>query len=184
MLIDERRFDFIPQKKWKSLPKEDMSKLQSYKSYYGHYKRTLKKMDELKAEIEKNEGKIRKYVSKMKNLNYEIDHLRNNYRFSFTIYKVKSRNYYGLTINRRGHMPKNGTLGSPKLIENHLRAYYKRRPLKLAELDRIGWNSFIRNEVAYWNKTEVRDVIVDAITKDVSLKSFSLNRKTLFPIKD
>ena len=35
-----------------------------------------------------------------------------------------------------------------------------------------------------WNNTEVRDVIVDAITKDVSLKSFSLNRKTLFLIKD
>ena len=70
------------------------------------------------------------------------------------------------------------------LIEKYLREYYKRRPLKLAELDRIGWNSFVRNEVAYWNNTEVRDVIVDAITKDVSLKSFSLNRKTLFPIKD
>ena len=47
MLIDERRFDFIPKKKWKSLSKEDMSKLQSYLSYFGHYKRTLKKMDEL-----------------------------------------------------------------------------------------------------------------------------------------
>ena len=82
-------------------------------------------------------------------------------------------------------MPKNGTLGSPKLIENHLRKYYKRRHLKLAELDRIGWDRFIRNEVNDRSgKSEVRDVIVDAITKDVSLKSFSLNRKTLFPIKD
>ena len=184
MLKDERRFDFIPQKKWKSLSKEDMSHLQSYKSYYGHYKRTLKKVDELKAKLKAEEEKVKKYVTKLYKINKSIDHLRSDYHFSFTIYKVKSRNYYGLTINRRGHMPKNGTLGSPKLIENHLRAYYKRRPLKLAELDRIGWNSFIRNEVAYWNKTEVRDVIVDAITKDVSLKSFSLNRKTLFPIKD
>ena len=82
-------------------------------------------------------------------------------------------------------MPKNGTLGSPKLIENHLRKYYKRRHLKLAELDRIAWDRFIRNEVNDRSgKSEVRDVIVDAITKDVSLKSFSLNRKTLFPIKD
>ena len=82
-------------------------------------------------------------------------------------------------------MPKNGTLGSPKLIERDLRLYYKRRPLKLAELDRLGWDRFIRNEVNDRSgKSEVRDVIVDAITKDVSLKSFSLNRKTLFPIKD
>ena len=128
---------------------------------------------------------IKNYVTKLYKINKNIDHLRNDYHFSFTIYKVKNRNYYGLTINRRGHNPKNGTLGSPKLIENHLRKYYKRRHLKLAELDRIGWDRFIRNEVNDRSgKSEVRDVIVDAITKDVSLKSFSLNRKTLFPIKD
>ena len=183
MLKDERRFDFIPQKKWKSLSKEDMSHLQSYKSYYGHYKRTLKKVDELKAKLKAEEEKVKNYVTKLYKINKSIDHLRSDYHFSFTIYKVKSRNYYGLTINRRGHNPKNGTLGSPKLIENHLREYYKRRPLKMAELDRIGWDRFIRNEVNDRSgKSEVRDVIVDAITKDVSLKSFSLNRKTLFPI--
>ena len=185
MLINERKFDFIPKKKWKSLSKKDMSKLQSYLSYFGHYKRTLKKMDELKAELEADDEKVKGYLSKMNKLNYAIDHLRNDYHFSFTIYKVKSRNYYNLTISRRGHMPKNGTLGSPKLIERDLRLYYKRRPLKLAELDRLGWDRFIRNEVNDRSgKSEVRDVIVDAITKDVSLKSFSLNRKTLFPIKD
>ena len=160
-----------------------MSHLQSYKSYYGHYKRTLKKVDELKAKLKAEEEKVKKYVTKLYKINKSIDHLRSDYHFSFTIYKVKSRNYYGLTINRRGHNPKNGTLGSPKLIENHLREYYKRRPLKMAELDRIGWDRFIRNEVNDRSgKSEVRDVIVDAITKDVSLKSFSLNRKTLFPI--
>ena len=129
MLKDERRFDFIPQKKWKSLSKEDMSHLQSYKSYYGHYKRTLKKVDELKAKLKAEEEKVKKYVTKLYRINKSIDHLRKDYRYSFTIYKVKNRNYYGLTINRRGHNPKNGTLGSPKLIENHLREYYKRRPL-------------------------------------------------------
>ena len=142
-------------------------------------------MDDSKATLEAEEGKIKKYISKLNRINYVIDHLRNDYHFSFTIYKVKSRNYYNLTISRRGHMPKNGTLGSPKLIERDLRLYYKRRPLKLADLDRLGWDRFIRNEVNDRSgKSEVRDVIVDAITKDVSLKSFSLNRKTLFPIKD
>ena len=81
-------------------------------------------------------------------------------------------------------MPKNGTLGFSKLILRNLRAYYKKRHLKLAELDRIGWDRFIRNEVNDRSgKSEVRGVTVDAITKDVSLKSFSLSRKTLLPIK-
>ena len=79
----------------------------------------------------------------------------------------------------------NGTLGFSKPMERNLRAYYKRRLLYLAELNRLGWDRFIRDEVNdRSSKSEVRDVIVDAITKDVSLKSFSLNRKTLFPIKD
>ena len=94
MLKDERRFDFIPQKKWKSLSKEDMSQLQSYKSYYGHYKRTLKKVDELKAKLKAEEEKVKKYVTKLYKINKSIDHLRSDYHFSFTIYKVKSRNYH------------------------------------------------------------------------------------------
>ena len=52
-------------------------------------------------------------------------------------------------------------------------------------MDRLSWDRFTRNEVNDRSgESEVRDVIVDAITKDVSLKSFSLNRKTLFLIKD
>ena len=184
MLIDERRFDFIPKKKWKSLSKKDMSKLQSYLSYFGHYKRTLKKMDELKAELEANDEKVKGYLSKMNKLNYAIDHLRNDYHFSFTIYKVKSRNYYGLTIKIRGHSPKNGTLGSPNLIENHLREHYKRRNDKIEELQKIGWNKFIRNEVNdISGKSKVRDRIIDMIMKDKTLRSFTINRKLLFPLK-
>ncbi len=52
-------------------------------------------------------------------------------------------------------------------------------------MDRLSWDRFTRNEVNDRSgESEVRDVIVDAITKDVSLKSFSLNRKTLFFIKE
>ena len=63
--------------------------------------------------------------------------------------------------------------GSPKLVENHLIEYYRRRHLNLAELDRIGWGRFIRNEVNDRSgKSKVRDVMVNAITKDVILNSF------------
>ena len=88
-------------------------------------------------------------------------------------------------MSSRECMPKNGTLGFSKLIEGNLRGYYKKRPLQLAELDRLDWARFTKNEVNDRSgKSEVRDVIVDAITKYVSLKSFSLNRKTLFFIKE
>ena len=59
--IDERRFSFIPQKKWNKLTKEERSVLGSYKSYYGHYIRTEEKIEGLLNEIYKL--KIRKILT-------------------------------------------------------------------------------------------------------------------------
>ena len=183
MLIDERRFDFLPQSKWKNLSKKDRSKLQSFQSYYGHYKGTENEIEELTKEIGKKEEKVKRYLSKMNKLNYEIDHLRDDYHFSWSVSKIKKKNYYNLCISRRGHTPKSGGLGSPKLIEKQLRTYYKRNKNKLNDLDRLGWDRFIRSEVNDRSgKSKVRNRIIDMITKDNSLKSFTINRKVLFPI--
>tara|TARA_X000000950_G_C13424939_1_gene461619 strand:- start:214 stop:507 length:294 start_codon:yes stop_codon:yes gene_type:complete len=97
---------------------------------------------------------------------------------------VKNKDYYNCSIGRRGHTPKNGTLGSPKLIEDHLRLHYKRRKDKIDELEKIGWKKFIRNEVNdKTGKSKVRDIIIDMIGEDKTLRSFTINRKLLFPIK-
>ena len=45
--IDERRFSFIPQKKWKNLTDDQRRTLGSYKSYYGKYKSTDDEIIEL-----------------------------------------------------------------------------------------------------------------------------------------
>ena len=182
MLIDERRFDFIPQKKWKNLSKEDSSNLQSFRSYYGHYKRTLNEIEELTKEVDKKKEKVNSYLSKMKNLNYEIDHLRNDYHFSWSVSKLKNKNYYNFSLSRRGHYPKNGTLGSPKLIEGRLTKYYKRNKDKLEYLKKYGWKQFLVREVND-NDSKVRNFIIDSITKDPTLKKIPMNRKILFPLK-
>ena len=184
MFIDEKRFDFLPKKKWKSLTKEESSNLQSYQNYYKHYKKITEEIELLKKLIENKAEKVRTYSHKLMRINYEIDHLRTDYHFSFSIYKVKNKNYYNCSISRRGRAPKNGTLGSPKLIENHLRNYYKRRKDKIEELDKIGWDKFIRNEVNDRSgKSKVRDTIIDMIMEDKTLGSFTINRKLLFPTK-
>ena len=184
MLINESRFDFLPKKKWKSLTKKESSNLQSYQSYFGHYKKITEEIDQLKKLIKEKEKKLKNYSNKLMRINYDIDHLRSDYHFSFSIYKVKNKNYYNCSISRRGHSPKNGTLGSPNLIENHLKNHYKRRKDKIEELDKIGWDRFIRNEVNDRSgKSKVRDRIIDMITEDKTLRSFTINRKLLFPIK-
>ena len=184
MLKDEKRYDFLPKKKWKYLTKKESNNLKSYQTNYGYYKKLTEEIDQLKRLIEEKAEKVKRYSHKLMLINYEIDHLRTDYNFSFSIYKVKNKNYYNCSIGRRSHAPKNGTLGSPRLIENHLRQHYKRRNDKIEELGKIGWEMFIRNEVNDKSgKSKVRDRIIDMIMKDRTLSSFTLNRKLLFPIK-
>ena len=83
--IDERRFSFIPQKKWKNLKEDERKTLGSYKSYYGHYKRVEDKMDRLQNEIDNLKEKKQSYLSKMKSLNYKIDYLRNDFNYSWSV---------------------------------------------------------------------------------------------------
>ncbi len=47
MRIEERKFTFIPEKKWKNLTKKEQKILGSYKSYYENYKRTIDEIKEL-----------------------------------------------------------------------------------------------------------------------------------------
>jgi hypothetical protein len=179
-IIDERRFTLLPKKLWKRLSKEDESNLQSYQSYYGHYKRTTEEIEELNKQIDIRKKKIDGYVNKLTNINYKIDHLRNDYNFSWSVSKQGKKDYYNLCISRRGHMPKSGGLGSVKLIMNTLREYYKKdkERLQLIETD---WKRFLYREVGDVNG-RLRNMILGFINDDVTLKKVTINRKTLFPI--
>ena len=182
-IIDERRFNFIPQKKWKELNSRERKTLGSYKSYYGHLSRTEQKIKELEDEVKILKNKKKDYVKRMIELNKWIDYLRNDFNYSFSISQQKSKNYYTFTISRSGHPTKTGGLGTPKMIDEHLRKYYKRRKGRLEELDRVGWKRFILNRVLDFNG-RIRTMIFDMVSQDPSLKRFSgLNRHTFFPLK-
>ena len=184
MLIDERRFSFIPQNKWNTLSKQDRKLLGSYKSYYRWYKETIDEIDMKRIELEKLKLKKENYLNKMKKLNYEIDHLRNDYHFSWSVSKLKKKNYYNGCISRRGHLPKSFALGSPKLIEDCLFTFYNSNKDKIDYLNKVGWKMFIRNEMNDRSgKGRLRNMIVDFITEDPSLQKITLNRNVLFPIK-
>ena len=190
MLIDERRFDFIPQNKWKNLTKDEMSNLGSFKSYYRHYKRVDEEIKELTNQIEKKKQENKERVKKMEKLNHKIEHLRNNYRFSWSVSKLTSKNYYNCDISRQLNN-KSGTLGSPKLIIDHLKKFYKRDKKQLQELERLlkrwgdveGWIKFLRIVMTdNSGNSKPYNTIMDMITKDKTLNSITINRKTLFPI--
>ena len=137
---------------------------------------------ELEKELSDRREQKKSYVTKLTRLYEDLDHLRRDYNFSFSITKLKSKDYYNGTISRKGHKSKSFTLGSPKLIEDRLRKNYKRRKEKIDYLDNVGWKSFLHFEFND-NSSKVKRYILGCINQDVTLKKFLFNRKILFPIK-
>tara|TARA_B100001250_G_C19486076_1_gene650861 strand:+ start:115 stop:678 length:564 start_codon:yes stop_codon:yes gene_type:complete len=180
--IDERRFDFVPKYLWTTMSKNDKDNLRNYRLYFRHLNDNDKKIEELEKELKDRKEKKKSYVTKLTRLNKDLDHLRNDYNYSFSITKLKSKDYYNGTISRRGHNSKSFTLGSPKLIEDRIRQYFKRRKDKIEYLDKVGWKQFLRVEFNE-NSSKVKRYILGCINKDVTLRKFSFNRKILFPLK-
>ena len=58
MLKDEKRYDFLPKKKWKNLTKKEFNNLQSYQTNYGYYKKLTEEIDQLKRLIEEKKEKV------------------------------------------------------------------------------------------------------------------------------
>ena len=99
------------------MSKNDKDNLRNYRLYFRHLNDNDKKIEQLEKELRNSKEKKKSYVTKLIRLNKDLDHLRNDYNYSFSISKLKSKNYYNGTISRRGHNPKSFTLGSPQLIE-------------------------------------------------------------------
>ena len=178
--IDERRFDFLSQKMWKSLTKKDQDNVHVYRRKFVWYRDNNDKIKSLEKELKKRKKKKKQQVTELTRLNNDLDHLRNDYLFSWSVSKLSKKNYYNFTISRNGHPSKSGTLGSPKLIIEHLQTHYKKNKVKLEELNSRGWKTFILKEVIDKNG-KVYNRIMDCIIKDKTLRSFTINREFLFP---
>ena len=180
-IITERQFDFIPKNKWKILSKKDQDKLRDYRRTYRWYKDNDDKIEELKQELKDRKEKNKKFVHDLVEHNFELDHLRNEFQFNWSVSKLKNRpNYYNCYIGRKGKS-KSGSLGNPKDITEHLKKYYKRDKSKLEELEDEGWKTFLSFEFDNTD-SKVYHNLLDMISEDSTLDSFTLNRNTLFPL--
>lgn len=182
-IIEERQFDYIPNKVFKNLSKRDRDNLRSYRLTYRWYKNNDDKLKSLEKEITKIKEKKEKYVKKLIKKNKELDHLRKDYQFSWSVSRLKNKgDYYNFTISRRQYNTKTGSLGSSKNIKEQLYncLFYKNDKDKMKQINK-DWKIFLRKEMKDHN-SKVRLLIMDLIMKDVTLKRVSLNRKSLFPL--
>tara|TARA_B100000989_G_scaffold294357_1_gene273326 strand:+ start:39 stop:749 length:711 start_codon:yes stop_codon:yes gene_type:complete len=182
-IIEERQFDYIPNKIFKSLSKRDRDNLRKYRSTYRWYKDNDDKLKSLENEIIRRKEKKNQYVKDLTKKNKELDHLRKDYQFSWSVSKLKNKSdYYNFSISRRQYHTKTGSLGSTKNIKEQLSncLFYKNDEDKKKQIEK-DWKLFLRKEMTD-HKSKVKLLIMDLIMKDVTLKKVSLNRKSLFPL--
>ena len=182
-IIEERQFDYIPNKIFKSLSKRDRDNLRKYRSTYRWYKDNDDKLKSLENEIIRRKEKKNQYVKDLTKKNKELDHLRKDYQFSWSVSKLKNKgDYYNFSISRRQYHTKTGSLGSTKNIKEQLSncLFYKNDEDKKKQIEK-DWKLFLRKEMTD-HRSKVKLLIMDLIMKDVTLKKVSLNRKSLFPL--
>jgi len=178
----ERRFDFIDEKKWNKLSKDQFKLLMSYKGIYSSLLKSERKVEKLKEGISVENKKILDYHRRLTEKNHHIDHLRETYNFGISVVKVGGK-YYNMCINRRGQIAKNGSLGLEEVIVDHLLKYYKRKKSPYNsynyKTDHINddWISFLKFDDDLYNRIE--DMILE---DDVKFQNTTLNRHSLFPL--
>ena len=181
-ITEERQFDYIPDKIFKNLSKRDRDNLRSCRRTYRWYKDNDDKIKSLEKEISRRKEKKEQYVKELIKKNKELDHLRKDYQFSWSVSRLKNKgDYYNFTISRRQYNTKTGSLGSSKSIKEQLCncLFYKNDKKKKIQINK-DWKKFLRKEMNDHN-SKVRLLIMDLIMKDVTLKRVLLNRKSLFP---
>tara|TARA_B100000212_G_C27322675_1_gene510901 strand:+ start:241 stop:966 length:726 start_codon:yes stop_codon:yes gene_type:complete len=182
-IIEKKQFDYIPNKIFKNLSKRDRDNLRKYRITYRWYKDNEDKLKFLENEIIIRKEKKNQYVKHLIKKNKELDHLRKDYQFSWSVSKLKSKgDYYNFTISRRQYNTKTGSLGSTKNIKEQLTncLFYKNDEDKKKQIEK-DWKLFLRKEMSDYN-SRIRLLIMDLIMKDVTLTKVSLNRKSLFPL--
>lgn len=178
-----RQFDYIQKKILKNLSKRDKDNLRKYRRSYWWYKDNNDKLKALEDEINRRKKKRNNYVKDLAKKDKELEHLRKDYQFTWSVYKLnKKGNYYNFTISRRQYHTKTGSLGSAKNIKAQLLncLFYKNDKYKKKQIKK-DWKLFLNKEMNNY-KSKASLLILDLIMKDVTLKRVSLDRKSLFPL--
>jgi len=184
-MIEKRRMDFLPKDRYDRLEKDVRDKLLSYQRLYTKIVKKDGMIKRLKQKIKDENMLLVEMKKDLTSRNEWIDHLRKYYSFSCSVVSLPPRKsgkvYYNLSISRGGiTKPKNVSLGSEKILTNHLKEYYKGRRNKLKEL-KDDWKQFVWEETNSW---EIYEKILDMILNNpLGFSEEWISRDTLFPLE-
>tara|TARA_S200000501_G_C20435417_1_gene574168 strand:- start:20 stop:610 length:591 start_codon:yes stop_codon:yes gene_type:complete len=115
----------------KNLTKKELSALQSYRSYYGHYKRCSDEIEELENKIRRLKKRRTEYSKKLNQKNQTIDFLRDTFSFSASLGSFRKgsldtmASYTIVTLRISKTRRRNVFLGSEKKLKEVCMNYYQ-----------------------------------------------------------
>ena len=144
-----RKWDFIEDdkewKEWKNgLSKKDSSNYSKFMSYRSHLVKTERRIDQLNEQLKLEKDKVRDYLSKLTDINGQIDHLRREFYLSVSVspWTKDNKNWYCLgTISRSGFNKISFNLGNmekkvrPRLMKYYKTNYPKKKKFNSQDLD-------------------------------------------------
>ena len=160
-----------------SLTKRELSALQSYRSYYGHYKRCDDEIQELEAKIKKLKKRRREHSKKLTQRNQTIDFLRDTFSFSasissYTKDKVDGNSAYNeywiLTLRCSRERRKAINIGSKQKLIEVCMNYYQDDAEAISKIQKnvISFLTLELNERYDGSSSQIRTILMKRLVKN------------------
>ena len=192
-MIKKRKLDWIDDKRYNLLSKDEVKKLHSYQSQftkcknrYDMIKRTERRLDLLK-------GELKDWMGDLTGMLAFIDYLRDKLEFSCYVVPLKRKSgkvYYNLSVSRKGtSSPKSFTLGIYDDVRIHLIEHYIDNPIILRKV-KVDWISWMKMECKRPTRNGEERIIYELIAEIIINDPLNfhahkgINRHTLFPLKN
>ena len=189
-MLEKRKLDWVGDKRYNLLSKDEIKKLLSYRTTYTLCKKRINKIDRAQRQLDIDKEGLIELKKDLTTRSSFIDYLRTKLEFSCYVVPLKrdtGKVYYNLSVSRKGtSSPKSIPLGLYDEIQKHLIEYYVDNPIILRKVKK-DWISWMKMECKRPKKGEERiiyELIADIIIRDpLNFRKHLINRHTLFPLK-
>ena len=191
-MIKKRKLDWIDDKRYNLLSKDEVKKLHSYRNQFRLCKKRIDKINKAQRKLDIDKEELKVWMSDLTGMIQNIDYLRDKLEFSCYVVPLKRKSgkvYYNLSVSRIGiSSPRSIPLGLDDEIQKHLIEYYIDNPIILRKVKK-NWISWMKMECKRPTRTGeeriIYEMITDVIISDpLNFRKHLINRHTLFPLKN
>jgi len=191
-MIKKRKLDWIDDKRYNLLSKNETKKLHSYRNQWRLCKKRIDKINKAQRKLDIDKEELKDWMLDLTGMVENIDYLRDKLEFSCYVVPLKRKSgkvYYNLSVSRKGRgSPKSITLGIYDDVRSHLIECYIDNPIILRKVKK-DWISWMKMECKRPTRNGeeriIYELIADVIISDpLNFRKHLINRHTLFPLKN